>query len=52
VIYALKLEVVRFGDDVEWTTAVTPSLNLNRNLLRENDVFNLTLQLSMNRLPW
>ena len=52
VIYALKLEVVRFGDGIEWTTAVTPSLNLNRNLLKENDVFNLTLRLSMSGLPW
>ena len=52
VIYALKLEVVRFGDGIEWTTAVTPSLKLNRNLLKENDVFNLTLRLSMSGLPW
>ena len=52
VIYALKLEAVRFGDGVEWTTSVTPSFNLNRNLVKENDAFNLTLRLSMNGLPW
>ena len=52
VIYALKVEAVRFRDGVEWTTTVTPSLNLNRNLVEENDVFNLTLRLSMNGLPW
>ena len=52
VIYALKLEGMRFYDGVEWAAAFTPSLNLNRNLIRENDVFNLTLQLSMTGLPW
>jgi hypothetical protein len=52
VIYALKLEVVRFGNGVEWTTAVTPSFNLNRNLVEENDVFNLALGLSIRGLPW
>ena len=52
VIYALKLEAVRFGDDFEWTTSVTPSFNLNRNLVKENDAFNLTLRLSMTGLPW
>ena len=52
VIYALKLEAVRFRDGVEWTTAVTPSFNLNRNLVEENDVFNLALSLSIQGLPW
>ena len=52
VIYALKVEAVRFRDGVEWTIAVTPSLNLNRNLVEENDVFNLTLGLSIRGLPW
>ena len=52
VIYSLKLEAVRFHNEVEWSFVVTPSLNLNRNLLLENDVFNLSLSLSMKRLPW
>ena len=52
VIYALKLEAVRFGDAVEWTTALVPSLNLNRNLVKENDAFNLSLRFSINGLPW
>ena len=52
VIYALRLEMVRFEDGVEWTTAVSPSFNLNRNLVEENDVFNLALGLSIRGLPW
>ena len=52
VIYALKLEAVQFRNGVEWKAAFTPSLNLNRNLVRENDVFNLTIGLSMGGLPW
>ncbi|SVC54037.1 uncharacterized protein METZ01_LOCUS306891, partial [marine metagenome] len=41
-----------FRDGIEWTTSVTPSLNLNRSLVEENDVFNLTLGLSIRGLPW
>jgi len=52
VIYALKVEAVRLYDGVEWATTVTPSFNLNRNLVEENDVFNLALGLSMRGLPW
>ena len=52
VIYALKLEAVRFGDGIEWTTSATPSFNLNRNLIEKNDAFNLSLQISMTGLPW
>ncbi|SVE47957.1 uncharacterized protein METZ01_LOCUS500811, partial [marine metagenome] len=47
VIYALKLEGVRLIDGTEWGVALTPSINLNRNLLRQNDIFNLSLSLSM-----
>jgi len=43
---------VQFHNSVEWKAAFTPSLNLNRNLVRENDVFNLTIGLSMRGLPW
>jgi hypothetical protein len=52
VIYALKLEGIRFQDGVEWKLSITPSLNVNRNLVEGNDVFNLALGLSMKGLPW
>ena len=52
VIYALKLEGVRLIDGTEWGVALTPSINLNRNLLRQNDIFNLSLSLSMRGVPW
>ena len=52
VIYALKMELMRFRRGMNWLVAVTPSLNLNRNLVEENDAFNLSLRLSMNGLPW
>ena len=52
VIYALRLEAVQFYNGVEWRASFTPSLNLNRNLVKENDVFNLNIGLSIGRLPW
>jgi len=52
VIYGIKLEAVQFRNGVEWRAAFTPSLNLNRNLVRENDVFNLAIGLSIQGLPW
>lgn len=52
VIYALKLEAVQFRDGFEWRTSLVPSLNLNRNLVQENDVFNLSIELSIRGLPW
>ena len=52
VIYAVKLEALRFRNNAEWVLAVTPSFNLNRNLVEENDVLNLSLHLSITGLPW
>ncbi len=52
VIYALKLEAVQFRDDFEWQASLTPSMNLNRNLIKGNDVFNISIGLSIRGLPW
>jgi len=51
VIYGLKLEGMQFRDGVEWTLALTPSLNLNRNLVEDNDVFNLAVRFSVRGFP-
>ena len=52
VIYALKLEAVRFRNGYQWTAMFNPSLNLNRNVEEGNDVWNLGLGLSVKGLPW
>jgi len=52
VIYAVKLEALRFRNNAEWVLAVTPSFNLNRNLVEKNDISNLSLHLSITGLPW
>lgn len=52
VIYGLKLEGMQFRNGVEWTVALTPSLNLNRNLVEDNDVFNLAVRFSIRGFPW
>ena len=52
VIYGMRLEMMRFHTGTEWLIAVTPSVNLNRNLVHENDVFNLGLALRIAGLPW
>jgi hypothetical protein len=52
VIYGLRFEQVRFADGFELTTTVVPSINLNRNVVRGNDVFNLNVAVGMRGLPW
>ncbi len=52
VIYALKLEAVRFREGYEWVAVVTPSLNLNRNVEEGNHVFNVNLGFTVRGLPW
>ena len=51
VIFGLKLEGMQFRNGVEWTLALTPSLNLNRNLVEDNDVFNLAVRFSVRGFP-
>ena len=52
VIYGMRFEMMRFQAGAEWLITVTPSLNLNRNLVHENDVYNLGLALRIGGLPW
>jgi hypothetical protein len=52
VIYALKLEAVQFRNGLEWQASFTPSMNLNRNLIKGNDVLNVSIGLSIRGLPW
>ena len=52
VIYSLKMEAVRFREGVEWGITFSPSLNLNRNLIEKNDLFNMSIGLSVRGLPW
>lgn len=52
VLYGFRIENVRFGDGFEITSALVPTLNLNRNVERGNDVFNLNLTLGITGRPW
>jgi hypothetical protein len=52
VVYGARIERMHFGDGYELTTTVAPSINLNRNVVRGNDVFNLNVAVGVRGLPW
>jgi len=41
VIYALRLELLRFHGNADWRATVIPMIDLNRNLVAGSNVFNL-----------
>lgn len=47
VIYAVRLEMVRFWGTRDYTISFVPAVNLNRNLIAGNDVFNLGAAFSL-----
>ena len=47
VLYGLRAEVLRFAGSRDYTVALEPAINLNRNLFPHSDVFNLHAVLSV-----
>jgi hypothetical protein len=43
VIYALRLELLRFHGNADWRATVIPAIDLNRNLVAGSNVFNLAV---------
>ena len=51
VIYALRADLVRFSGKNDFTVTLIPALDLNRNLVPGNNVFNLTAAVTLRGLP-
>ncbi|MGH9884282.1 MAG: hypothetical protein ACREBE_02060 [bacterium] len=51
VILALRAEAMRFRGQQDYTVILIPSIDLNRNLVAENDVFNLTAAVTVRGWP-
>ena len=46
-MYGMRAEMLRFAGSRDYTVAIEPAINLNRNLFPQNDVFNLHAVLSV-----
>jgi hypothetical protein len=52
VTYAIRAEVLRFRGAGEYGVTLMPAIDLNRNLVAHNDVFNLTAAVTLRGLGW
>lgn len=51
-LYGVGFEAVRFHGAWDYSVAVRPSVDLNRNVQPGNDVFNLNVILAVRGMPW